>query len=85
MTKQIDHTANLHRARERFVEDRRQLAADLAKPFKKGDEKKKRELFTAIQFTIDAIDQSSKTNGRMLGRSAIAEVLANLSEDERRL
>jgi DNA-directed RNA polymerase specialized sigma24 family protein len=29
MTKQIDHTANLHRARERFVEDRRQLAADI--------------------------------------------------------
>jgi hypothetical protein len=65
MTKQIDRTANLHRARERFVDDRRQLAADLAKHFKKGDEKK-RELFAAIQFTIDAIDQSSKTNGRML-------------------
>ena len=65
MTEQIDRTANLHRARERFVEDRRQLAADLAKPFKRGDEKK-RELFTAIQFAIDATDQSSKTNGRML-------------------
>src|SRR5271155_3425833 len=46
MTEQIDHTANLHRARERFVEDRRQLATDLAKPFKRGDEKK-RELMPA--------------------------------------
>jgi hypothetical protein len=46
VTKQIDHTANLHRARERFVEDRRQLATDLAKPLKRGDEKK-RELMPA--------------------------------------
>ena len=84
MTEQIDRTANLYRARQRFVEDRRQLAADLAKPFKKGDEKK-RELFTAIQFTIDAIDQSIEDERSHTGQSAIAEVLANLSEDERRL
>ena len=57
MTKESDHTANLRKARERLVEDRRQLAADLAKPFQRGDDKK-RELFTAIQSAIDAIDQA---------------------------
>jgi hypothetical protein len=57
MTKESDHTANLRKARERFVEERRELAADLAKPFQRGDEKK-RELFTAIQSAIDAIDQA---------------------------
>jgi hypothetical protein len=57
MAKESDHTANLRKARERFVEDRRELAADLAKPFQRGDEKK-RELFTAIQSAIDAIDQA---------------------------
>jgi len=61
------------------------VSIDLAKPFfKKGDEKK-RELFTAIQFTIDAIDQSIEDERSHTGQSAIAEVLANLSEDERRL
>ena len=57
MTNESDHTANLRKARERLVEDRRQLAADLAKPFKRGDERK-RELFTAIQSAIDAIDRA---------------------------
>jgi hypothetical protein len=57
MTQENNHTANLRKARERLLEDRRQLAADLAKPFKRGDERK-RELFTAIQSTIDAIDQA---------------------------
>ena len=60
-TKENEHTANLRKARERLVEDRRQIAADLAKPFKRGDEQK-RELFAGIQsarsgWTIDqAID-----------------------------
>jgi hypothetical protein len=57
LTKENEHTANLRKARERLVEDRRQLAADLAKPFKRDDERK-REIFTAIQSTIDAIDQA---------------------------
>ena len=56
-TKENEHTANLQKARERLVEDRRQIAADLAKPFKRGDEQK-RELFTGIQSAIDAIDQA---------------------------
>jgi hypothetical protein len=56
-TKENEHTANLRKARERLVEDRRQIAADLAKPFKRGDEQK-RELFTGIQSAIDAIDQA---------------------------
>ena len=56
-TKENEHMANLRKARERLVEDRRQIAADLAKPFKRGDEQK-RELFTGIQSTIDAIDQA---------------------------
>jgi hypothetical protein len=43
--------------RERLVEDRRQLAADLAKSFKGGDEKK-RALFTATQAAIEAIDRA---------------------------
>jgi hypothetical protein len=76
-------SCNLHRARERFVDDRRQLATDLAKPFKRGDEKK-RELFTAIQFAIDAIVSINRRR-TVAYRTAIAEVLANLLEDERRL
>ena len=41
----------------RLVEDRRQLAADLAKSFTRGDEEKQ-ALFTATQAAIEAIDQA---------------------------
>ncbi len=78
MTNGSDHTANLRKARERLVEDRRQLAADLAKPFKRGDERK-RELFTAIQSAIDAIDRAIEDE-----RKGLSDVLANMSEEERR-
>ena len=49
--------ANLQKARDRLVEDRQQLAADLAKSFKRGDEEKQ-ALFTATQAAIEAIDRA---------------------------
>jgi hypothetical protein len=57
LTQENQRVANLEKARERLVEDRRQLAADLAKSFKRGDEEK-RALFTATQAAIEAIDRA---------------------------
>jgi hypothetical protein len=44
MTKESDHSANLSKAREMLLVERRQLAAELTKSYKKGDGEKPRTL-----------------------------------------
>jgi hypothetical protein len=55
MTKASDHSANLSKAREMLLVERRQLAAELTKSYQRGDGEK-RERFTVVQSMIEGID-----------------------------
>jgi hypothetical protein len=57
VTKTIDHSADLGKAREKLLSERRELAADLAKPYQRGDGEK-RERFMVVQSMIEAIDRA---------------------------
>jgi len=64
MTNEIDHSANLRKAREMLLAERGQLAADLTKPYQRGDGEK-RERFMVAQSTIEAIDRAIADEERM--------------------
>jgi hypothetical protein len=65
MTKANEHTANLSKAREMFLAERRQLAAELTKPYQRGDGEK-RERFAVIQSMIEAIDRAAQDEARIV-------------------
>lgn len=64
VTKEIDHSADLGRAREKLLAERRELAADLTKPYQRGDSEK-RERFMVVQSMIEAIDRAIADEERM--------------------
>ena len=65
MTKGNEHTANLSKAREMLLAERRQLAAELTKPNQRGDGEK-RERFKVIQSMIEAIDRAALDEARIV-------------------
>jgi hypothetical protein len=65
MTKGNEHTANLSKAREMLLAERRQLAAELTKSYQRGDGEK-RERFTVIQSMIEAIDRAALDEARIV-------------------
>jgi hypothetical protein len=65
VTKEIDHSADLGKAREKLLAERRELAADLTKPYQRGDGEK-RERFTVIQSMIEAIDRAALDEARIV-------------------
>jgi hypothetical protein len=70
VTKEIDHCADLSKARKTLLAERRELAADLTKPYQRGDGEK-RERFMVIQSMIEAIDRAVADEARMArGESA---------------
>jgi hypothetical protein len=64
MTKENEHTANLSKAREMFLAERRQLAAELTKSYQRGDGEK-RERFMVVQSMIEAIDRAALDEARI--------------------
>jgi hypothetical protein len=64
MTKESDHSANLSKAREMLLVERRQLAAELTKAYQRGDGEK-RERFTVVQSMIEAIDRAALDEARI--------------------
>jgi len=52
------HAALLKKARERLVEDRRDLARTIAAPFEREKTHDAREKFVDIQAVIEAIDRA---------------------------
>ena len=52
------HAALLNKARERLVEDRRDLARTIAAPFEREKTHDAREKFVDIQAVIEAIDRA---------------------------
>jgi hypothetical protein len=64
MTKGNEHTANLSKAREMLLAERRQLAAELTKPYQRGDGE--RTLFMVIQSMIEAIDRAALDEARIV-------------------
>ena len=65
MTKGNEHTANLSKVREMLLAERRQLAAELTKPYQRGDGEK-RERFKVIQSMIEAIDRAALDEVRIV-------------------
>ena len=66
MTKEVDHSADLGKAREKLLAERRELAADLTKPYQRGDGEK-RERFMVLQSMIEAIDRAVADEERIAG------------------
>ena len=64
MTKESDHSANLSKAREMLLVERRQLAAELTKSYQRGDGEK-RERFMVVQSMIEAIDRAALDEARI--------------------
>jgi len=64
MAKEIDHSADLGRARKTLLAERRELVADLTQPYQRGDGEK-RERFMVIQYMIEAIDRAVADEERM--------------------
>ena len=64
VTKEIDHSADLGKAREKLLVERRELAAELTKPYQRGDGEK-RERFIVVQSMIEAIDRAIADEERM--------------------
>jgi hypothetical protein len=52
------HTELLKKARERLVEDRRDLAKTIAAPFEREKTRDAREKFVDIQAVIEAVDRA---------------------------
>ena len=64
MTKESEHSANLSKAREMLLVERRQLAAELTKSYQRGDGEK-RERFMVVQSMIEAIDRAALDEARI--------------------
>ena len=64
MTKESDHSANLSKAREMLLVERRPLAAELTKSYQRGDGEK-RERFMVVQSMIEAIDRAALDEARI--------------------
>ena len=64
MAKENKHVKTLVAALDKLVEERRELAADLLKPYKRGDEKI-RERFTDLQETIAAVEEAISHEWRL--------------------
>src|SRR6516162_5265013 len=64
MPKESDHSANLSKAREMLLVERRQLAAELTKSYQRGDGEK-RERFMVVQSMIEAIDRAALDEARI--------------------
>jgi hypothetical protein len=74
MTKESDHSANLSKAREMLLVERRQLVAELTKSYQRGDGEK-RERFTVVQSIIEAIDRAALDEARIArGEDAVSTV-----------
>ena len=70
MKKEIDRSADLGKAREKLLVERQELAADLTKPYQRGDSVK-RERFMVVHSMIEAIDRAIADEERMArGESA---------------
>jgi hypothetical protein len=52
------HAALLEKARERLIEDRRDLAKTIAAPFEREKTRDAREKFVDIQRVIEAVDRA---------------------------
>jgi hypothetical protein len=64
VTKEVDHSTDLSRARQKLLAEHRELAADLTKPYQRGDSEK-RERFMVIQSMIEAIDRAIADEERL--------------------
>ena len=64
MTKESEHSANLSKAREMLLVERRRLAAELTKSYQRGDGEK-RERFMVVQSMIEAIDRAALDEARI--------------------
>jgi hypothetical protein len=53
-----EHVRRLEELRELMVQQRRQLATDLATPQERGGAQDLREMFLKVQMTIEAIDRA---------------------------
>jgi hypothetical protein len=60
MTKDSEETTNLQNARNGLLQERRQLANELTKPYQRGATESLRERFIVVQSTIEAIDRAVK-------------------------
>jgi hypothetical protein len=60
-----DHAALLKKARERLVEDRRDLAKTIAAPFEREKTRDAREKFVDIQAVIEAVDRAIEDEDRL--------------------
>jgi hypothetical protein len=58
MAQENEHIRKLIEARDRQVEQRRNLADALAQPYERGETEGVRETFTAIQNAIEAIERA---------------------------
>jgi hypothetical protein len=79
MTKDSEETTNLRNARNGLLQERRQLANELTKPYQRGATESLRERFMVVQSTIEAIDRAIDDE-----RTGLSDVLASTSEEERR-
>src|SRR5262249_14606227 len=59
MTKESDHSANLSKAREMLLVERRQLAAELTKSYQRGDGEK-RERFMVVQPMMEGFEGGAR-------------------------
>jgi len=58
MTQENEHIRKLIAARDREVEQRRNIADALAQAYERGETERMREAFTNIQNTIEAIERA---------------------------
>jgi hypothetical protein len=65
---ETEHTKNLTAARERLVEERRDLAVALNNPYTRGHTENLQDRFNVIQATIEAIDRAIGDEKHIAGR-----------------
>jgi hypothetical protein len=70
MANDSEHVATLKAAREQQIAARRQLAAALGEPYKRGDTESLREGFIDVQATIEAIDRALAHEERLSAGTA---------------
>ncbi len=73
MAQENEHIRKLIAARDREVEQRRNVADALAQAYERGETERMREVFISLQNTIEAIERAIQHEKMLAGRSILKE------------
>ena len=73
MAQENEHIRKLIAARDREVEQHRNVADALAQAYERGETERMREVFISLQNTIEAIERAIQHEKMLAGRSILKE------------